>query len=106
MTSRLLAALFLIPACTVYRPTLPLPTDPHAVVLVSPPNRHRDGGVRRDDRAPPLEWDRLGAFDDAGECERTRSTEIARAPDDDTWALWSLSRCVTVERLHGARLVP
>lgn len=101
--TRLVGALLMLVGCAA-APAPPLP--PSAWVLVSPPERCRDGGARRDDRTPPLEWDRLGTFPDRTACERAREAGLVDANADDQWVLWSLARCVTVERPHGERPVP
>jgi len=75
-------------------------------VLIAPPYRYEDGGVRRDDRAPLREWERLGFFDDPVACRTFRDTRVADAPGDDEWAAWSLARCVATDRSEGGQLRP
>ena len=103
---RLLAVLVL-GACSVPG-WEPVPGTPTAAgwLLVAPPNRYRSGAVRMDDRASLWDWTRLAAFADGDACEKYRDGRVAAAKDDEEWATWSLSRCVTAERAEGGRMPP
>ena len=96
-----------IAACTPvqYESLLQTPTAA-GWLLIAPPSRWVSGAVRLDDRAPLWEWTRLGAFDEQEACERFRDVQIARAPDDEAWATWSMSRCATTGRAERGRLPP
>ena len=49
-------------------------------------------------------WRRFGSFDDAAACARMRQHRIGTAPNDEQWADYRLSRCVTAERARGGPL--
>jgi len=70
-------------------------------VLVAPPYREEDGALRRDDRAPLREWDRLGFFEDPVACRQFRDEKIVEPASDDEWAMWSLARCLSSDRAEG-----
>jgi hypothetical protein len=75
-------------------------------LLIAPPNFYEAGGARMEDRAPLWKWTRLAAFADVADCEQYRDEQVAGAPDDESWAVWSMARCVTAERAEGGRLPP
>lgn len=75
-------------------------------LLIAPPYRYRSGAVRMDERESLSEWRRLEGFTSIVDCRRFRDAAIAGAPDDDTLATLSMSRCESAERAAGARLTP